>query len=85
LTPEDVRFKGFDGNNESKRLAFAEHLKKEGKWTETLVGGLNSHSMSTVTRYPRMLAKFNSIVKSLNKMASGGWDLTAEQIREIIS
>lgn len=85
LTLKDVSFGGFDGNNESKRWAFAEHLKKEGRWAETLVGGLNSHSMSTMTRYPRMLEKFNEIAQTLNKTAPGGWDLTAEQIREIIS
>ena len=38
LTLDDVRFRGFDGNNESKRWAFAEHLQKQGKWKETLVG-----------------------------------------------
>jgi uncharacterized protein YfbU (UPF0304 family) len=38
LTPDDVRFRGFDGNNETKRWAFAEHLQKQGKWKETLVG-----------------------------------------------
>jgi uncharacterized protein YfbU (UPF0304 family) len=85
LTLEDVSFKGFDGNNESKRHAFAEHLKKEGRWTETLVGSLNSHSMSSMTRYPKMLKKFDRIAGGLNKAAVGGWDLTAEQIREIIS
>jgi uncharacterized protein YfbU (UPF0304 family) len=85
LTLADVSFKGFDGNNESKRHAFAEHLQKEGKWTETLVGGLNSHSISTVTRYPRMLQKFNPIWQSINKTSVGGGDLTAKQIREIIA
>ena len=36
LTPDDVKFAGFDGNNETKRWAFARHLKEEGRWTETL-------------------------------------------------
>ena len=58
LTLEDVTFKGFDGNNESKRHSFAEHLRKQGRWTETLKGSLNSHSMVTMSLYPRMLAKF---------------------------
>ena len=61
LTPEDVRFRGFDGNNESKRWAFTEHLQKQGKWKETLTGGVNSHSMTTMSLYPRMLAKFQPI------------------------
>jgi uncharacterized protein YfbU (UPF0304 family) len=85
LTLDDVKFEGFDGNNESKRHAFAKHLKDEGKWTETLVGSLNSHSQSTISRYPKMLKKFDKIVETLDKTGPGGWDLTAEQIREIIS
>jgi uncharacterized protein YfbU (UPF0304 family) len=68
----DVSFKGFDGNKESKCQAFAEHLQKEGKWTETLVGDLNSHSISIITRYPRMLQKFNAIWRSLNKASVSG-------------
>ena len=85
LTLDDVKFGGFDGNNESKRHAFVEHLRKEGRWTETLVGNLNSHSISTMSLYPEMLAKFDRIAEGLNKTQVGGWDLTAEQIKEVIS
>ena len=84
LTPEDVRFRGFDGNNESKRWAFAEHLQKQGKWKETLTGGVNSHSMTTMSLYPRMLAKFQPIRQKILASCSGNWQLTAEQIREVI-
>jgi uncharacterized protein len=63
VSEDDVRFRGFDGNNESKRYAFAEFLKKTGKWAETLVGGLNSHSMMTIQRYPKMLERYNRIVE----------------------
>ncbi len=84
LTPDDVKFQGFDGNNESKRLALAEHLKKQGKWTETLVGGLNSHSMSTMSRYPRMLANFKPISDKISS-THGDWQLTADEIRKVIS
>lgn len=70
LTLEDVSFKGFDGNNESKCLALAVRLQKEGKWTETLVGELNSHSISTIARYPRMLEKFNPVWRSLTRPRS---------------
>jgi uncharacterized protein YfbU (UPF0304 family) len=84
LTPKDVRFRGFDGNNESKRLAFAEHLQKQGTWTETLKGNLNSHSRTTMSLYPEMLAKFKPIHDQI--LAShGNWQLTAEQIRDVIS
>jgi uncharacterized protein YfbU (UPF0304 family) len=85
LTLEDVRFRGFDGNNESKRHAFVEHLRKQKKWTETLTGGLNSHSMMTMSRYPRMLEKFAPIQEQIIASHTGIWLLTAEQIREVIS
>jgi uncharacterized protein YfbU (UPF0304 family) len=85
LTPENVRFRGFDGNNETKRYAFAEHLRRQGKWRETLTGGLNSHTEMTKSLYPRMLAKFEPIRKQMMASHTGDWQLTAEQIREIIS
>lgn len=85
LTPEDVHFQGFDGNNESKHLAFAEHLRKQGRWQETLKGNLNSHSIFTLSLYPRMLAKFEPISKEILASRTGNWLLTAEQIKEVIS
>jgi len=84
LTEDDVKFHGFDGNNESKMLALAEYLQKDGLWTETLVGYLNSHSMTTKT-YKRMLTKFKPIEEQILSSGTGRWILTAEQIREIIS
>ena|ERR1700691_5048142 len=85
LTLDDIRFRGFDGNNETKRWAFAEHLQKQGKWKETLTGGLNSHSEMTMHRYPRMLEKFEPIRQQILASLTGNWLLTAEQIREVIS
>jgi uncharacterized protein len=84
LTLDDVRFRGFDGNNESKRLAFAEYLQKTGRWTETLVGGLNSHSMMTMYRYPEMLKRYEPIKQAILQSHSGKWQLTAEQIKVIV-
>jgi|HubBroStandDraft_2_1064218.scaffolds.fasta_scaffold01583_4 uncharacterized protein YfbU (UPF0304 family) len=84
LTPEDVRFRGFDGNNETKRYAFAVHLQKLGKWQETLTGGLNSHSQSTMSRYLLMLERFEPIKQEILAGLAGNWLLSAEQIREVI-
>jgi len=85
LTLDDVKFEGFDGNNESKRWAFAKHLKEEGRWTETLTDApLNSHSMSTMSLYPRMLKRFEPIEKKILDSHSGRWILTADQIKEVI-
>jgi hypothetical protein len=86
ITESDIRFRGFDGNNETKRYAFAQFLQKTGKWTETLVGGLNSHSMMTMHRYPKMLEKWNRITEK-HKQKDGmrdWWLLTAEEIKEVI-
>jgi uncharacterized protein YfbU (UPF0304 family) len=83
LTLDDVKFLGFDGNNESKRWAFAEHLKKEGRWTETLTGGLNSHSMSTMSLYPKMLKRFEPIRQQILDSHSD-WTITADQIKKVI-
>ena len=84
LTKEDVRFKGFDGNNETKRWAFAEYLQKSGRWQETLVGDPNSHSMHTMSLYPEMLDRYEPIKQKVIKSHLGNWQLTAEQIKTII-
>ena len=85
LSPDDVKFQGFDGNNESKRHAFVEHLKKEGRWTEVLTGYLNSHSMSTMSLYPRMLSNFKPIHDGIMASHSGNWLLTADQIKQVLA
>lgn len=85
LTPDDVRFPGFDGNNEIKHLTFAKHLRQQGKWQETLTGDLNSHTISTVSRYSEMLKKFEPISKQILTSHTGNWQLTAAQIRAVIS
>jgi uncharacterized protein YfbU (UPF0304 family) len=84
LMADDVRFRGFDGNNESKRWAFAEYLQKTGRWKETLVGGLNSHSMMTMHRYPEMLKRYEPIKQKIIESHSGNWQLTSEQIKIVI-
>lgn len=84
LVEEDVRFRGFDGNNETKRWAFAEHLKKEGRWEAVLSGGLDSHSMVTKSLYPQMLKRYEPIKQRILDSHSGNWLLTADQIKEVI-
>jgi uncharacterized protein len=84
LTPDDVRFQGFDGNNETKRWAFARHLKEEGRWTETLTGDLNSHSTRTMRLYPKMLERFEPIQQAILNSHPGNWILSADQIKKVI-
>ena len=58
----DVKFKGFDGNNESARWGFTKFLHEQGKWTESLShGAINSHSMVTMSLYPKMLAEYEQV------------------------
>jgi uncharacterized protein len=83
LTPSDVAFRGFDGNNESKRYAFAKHLKETGRWEETLKGKLNSHFIGTMHRYPPMLERWKRIRDQKDDLGAE-WGLTADQIKEII-
>jgi uncharacterized protein YfbU (UPF0304 family) len=72
LKPGDVRFRGFDGNNESDRYAFAGHLQEQGKWPETLTGDLNSHSMTTMTLYPLMFGEIRTDPQADNGVPRGG-------------
>ena len=84
LTAEDVQFEGFDGNNETKRWAFAEYLQEAGRWKETLVGGMDSHSIMTMHRYPQMLERYEPIKQKILDSHMGKWQLTAEQIKEVV-
>lgn len=84
LTADDVAFEGFDGNNETKRWAFAEYLQESGRWKETLVGDLNSHSIMTMHRYPKMLERYEPIKQQIIDSHTGKWQLMAEQIKTVI-
>lgn len=78
LTAEDVEYEGFDGNNETMRLALAEELKAEGRWQE-LDLTKNSHSTTTKDRYPKMLARYREVSdKKAGKL------LTADEIKYVI-
>lgn len=56
-----LKFHGFDGNDETKYMSYAEFLQSEGRWTE-LSGsdGMNSH-MPTLERYRSLLAVWRSL------------------------
>jgi uncharacterized protein YfbU (UPF0304 family) len=85
LTSDNVKFRGFDANEESKQWAFTKHLQEEGMWEETLKGvDVNNHGSISKSRYPKMLKRFEPIWEQLLASHSGNFDLTAEQIKEII-
>jgi len=61
VDPARLRFPGFDGNNETKFVAYARHMRKYGKWTflDLAAEDFNSHSQ-TEGRYKRMLGEWNA-------------------------
>jgi uncharacterized protein YfbU (UPF0304 family) len=82
ITPDDVRFRGFDGNNESEFYGFVQFLQEHGLWKETLTGGLNSHA-PTIDRYREMVAKRKKI-RDQYEVGATWHDLTAEEIKEVV-
>jgi hypothetical protein len=47
-------------------------------------GGMNSHSMMTMHRYPQMLERYEPIKQEILDSHMGKWQLTAEQIKTVI-
>jgi hypothetical protein len=74
-----IDFTGFDGNNESKQMAFARFFCTAGspRFQGLCKGdGFNSH-METLSRYRPMLVEWKRLKKS--------YQLTKEQIKQIIA
>jgi uncharacterized protein len=70
----ETTFGGFDGNNESKQLAYARYLTKvEGRWEEHKVS--NSHC-AMLAMYRRMLAAWQASADQYN--------LTEEDVARIV-
>jgi hypothetical protein len=83
IDADDVRFPGFDGNNETAFYGFAGFLKEQGLWKETLgPSGLNSHA-PTIQRYQKMLANHKTIRDKYDPMVKRH-DLTADEIKQIM-
>jgi len=61
VNPGRLKFPGFDGNNETKFMAYGRHVRKHGRWTSLDLGSedFNSHS-PTEGRYQKMLAEWNA-------------------------
>jgi|ERR1039458_8451417 uncharacterized protein YfbU (UPF0304 family) len=81
LKPEDVQFKGFDGNNESRLLSFTSFLKEHGMWETPLSDvpdDLNTH-YPTTSRYKTMLQQWNALPDEQKHY------MTAAHIKEVIA
>lgn len=87
---KDVRFPGFDGNEEARTLSYARFLiERLGKWEElapALGFGLNSHT-PMLDRYRRMLMVWRQCRSDRDQehaLDPGGSPLTAEEIKRIV-
>ena len=56
-----LTFPGFDGNNESELLCFAEALQKAGRFEVTLGKHARNSHMPTTAVYERMIAKWREL------------------------
>ncbi|MEN2427267.1 YfbU family protein [Chromobacterium vaccinii] len=79
IDKKEVTFAGFDGNNETDMMLFAQALAKARRFSNTLGerGDLNSHS-PTRDLYGRMIQAWKDLDKP-------HYPLTAEQIRQIVA
>lgn len=78
IEPHQVKFPGFDGNNEGELLSFARALRKGGRFVDTLPEhGKNSH-MPTREIYGRMIAEWD-------KLGKPQFPLSKDQIAEILA
>jgi uncharacterized protein len=79
VEPDKVRFRGFDGNNETAQMAYTRYLLGDcGLWAELhrKGHGYNSHSV-TLGRYRGMVQQW--------KVIGGKHDLSKEEIERILA
>lgn len=80
LTESDVRFPGFDGNNEAKQMSYADYFIKDlGRYDEIekiSQGYYNSHSPK-LAKYKAMLVKWRSL--------DNRYQMEEQQIQELLS
>lgn len=76
ISATQVKFPGFDGNNESEFMSFVDALEKDNRYVDVIqAGNRNSHS-AKVHVYERMIAKWQELGKP--------YTLTKEQLIEIL-
>lgn len=65
ISPKRLVFHGFDGNNATRRMAYARFVREDGKWSDLRVGSddLNSHGMGD-GQYPAMLERYRKLGKN---------------------
>ena len=82
LTDEDVKFKGFDGNNETKQMSYADYfikdLERYSEIEELSHGYYNSHCQM-LPRYRAMLEKWEAYKSLPNRYL-----MNEQQIKELL-
>ena len=77
ISDTQVKFPGFDGNNETEFMGFVDALEKDGRYVHVIKAGQkNSHS-AKVHVYERMIANWEALGKTM--------PLTKEQLLEILA
>ncbi|MDC5474701.1 YfbU family protein [Acinetobacter baumannii] len=77
ISEYQIKFPGFDGNNETEFMGFVDALEKDNRFVDVIqTGNRNSHS-SKVHVYERMIAKWQEF--------GNPYTLTKEQLIEILS
>ncbi|HEV2294569.1 MAG TPA: YfbU family protein [Tepidisphaeraceae bacterium] len=84
IEEREVRFLGFDGNNEGRQLGYADFIiNQEGGYQESKVGvagdGLNSH-MPTLDTYRRMLKVWKPLKEKYTLKKADIEKIVAERI-----
>lgn len=76
IDESEVKFPGFDGNNETEFMGFVDSLERDNRFTDVIKKGhRNSHSQK-VRRYESMINKWEEFGKP--------YSLTKEQLFEIL-
>ena len=87
ISATDVKFRGFDGNNETKYMAYVRFIRTEDKYDEMGdANGFNSH-MPMLGRYRRMLRVYSEIKEQQRRTSEdlSRDNLTVEEIRQILA
>ena len=77
IEEDRLHFPGFDGNNESDLLGFAEALRKHDRFVETIGPSAKNSHIPTTEKYKKMIRKFEELGKPR-------YPYTREQIAAIL-
>lgn len=76
ISADEIKFPGFDGNNESEFMGFVDALKKDSRYVDIIENGYrNSHSQK-IHKYSAMISKWEEFGKP--------YSFTNDQVLEIL-